>query len=285
MIAPWRAAVTVTAALALTACVTDLGDPASDVDGGADAAPPRPDAGPFRSVADVAAEDCATVGVRGLALQISETIRCDEPDLLATFDESAEIVFRGSNVVPYLAPQAVTALEAAAAASPAALQVNSAFRTVAEQQLLYTWADEGRCNIAIAAEPGSSNHESGRALDLQNYAAAEAAMNARGWTRNVPNDPVHFEYLSAPDIRGRDVLAFQELWNLNHPEDPIDTDGDYGPATAARLLAAPADGFDEDACPAARRGRLRILANDAARARRLAAAGVTDGFDGAASCP
>ena len=31
-------------------------------------------------------------------------------------------------------------------------------------------------------------------------------------------------------LRGADVLAFQRLWNRNHPGDAIDEDGLYGPA-------------------------------------------------------
>ena len=59
----------------------------------------------------------------------------------------------------------------------------------------------------------------------------------------MPGDPVHFDHLSSPDIRGKDVLAFQRLWNRNHPTDKISVDGDYGPQTADRLKRAPAKGF------------------------------------------
>jgi Synergist-CTERM protein sorting domain-containing protein len=68
-------------------------------------------------------------------------------------------------------------------------------------------------------------------------------MAARGWSHNVPGDPVHFEHLSSPDIRGKDVLAFQRLWNRNKPNDKISEDGAYGPQTEARLKSAPATGF------------------------------------------
>ncbi len=60
---------------------------------------------------------------------------------------------------------------------------------------------------------------------------------------------VHFDHLGSPDLRGMDVHAFQRLWNRNHPEDPIDEDGLYGPQTEARLRASPADGFPVGACP------------------------------------
>lgn len=68
-------------------------------------------------------------------------------------------------------------------------------------------------------------------------------MVSKGWAHNVPGDPVHFEHLSSPDIRGKDVEAFQRLWNRNNPGDQISEDGDYGPQTEARLKKSPATGF------------------------------------------
>jgi len=40
---------------------------------------------------------------------------------------------------------------------------------------------------------------------------AITSMANRGWAHDVPGDPVHFDHLSSPDIRGKDVLAFQRL--------------------------------------------------------------------------
>ena len=68
-------------------------------------------------------------------------------------------------------------------------------------------------------------------------------MASHHWAHDVPGDPVHFDHLTSPDNRGKDVRAFQRLWNRNHPSDKITVDGDYGPATAARLKRAPAKGF------------------------------------------
>jgi hypothetical protein len=99
------------------------------------------------------------------------------------------------------------------------------------------------------APPGTSNHESGRALDIQNYGEVLGAMNANGWEHPYPDDdPWHFDHVASPDIRGMDVQAFQRLWNRNHPEDPIDEDGVYGPSTDARLAQAPAEGFPIGTC-------------------------------------
>ena len=125
--------------------------------------------------------------------------------------------------------------------------VNSGYRTVAQQYLLYRWFREGRCGITAAALPGRSNHESGRAVDLQNWSSRVTTMRNHHWSHDVPGDPVHFDHLSSPDNRGRDVKAFQRLWNRNHPSDTISTDGVYGPQTAERLKRAPAAGFAKGA--------------------------------------
>src|SRR5262249_48895679 len=136
---------------------------------------------------------------------------------------------------------AINDLRAAAASSP--LQITSAFRTVAQQYLLYNWFQQGRCGITAAATPGNSNHETGRAVDLGNWSSVITVMANHGWAHDVPGDDVHFDHLASPDLRGRDVLAFQRLWNLNHANDRISENGSYGPMTEARLMRSPAGGF------------------------------------------
>jgi hypothetical protein len=184
---------------------------------------------------------CSTSVVVGLSKQIAEEVGCMSPGGLVKFDPTPNLKFTSTAVLPYLNGNARTKL--LEVAQTRVVQVNSAFRTVAQQYLLYRWYQLGRCGITAAATPGRSNHEGGRALDLQNYSSLISAMAAKGWSHNIPNDPVHFEYLSAPDIRGRDVKAFQRLHNRNHPTDEIAEDGLYGPQTEARLKAAPATGF------------------------------------------
>jgi hypothetical protein len=141
-------------------------------------------------------------------------------------------------VLPYLAANAKADLMAVGN-----VQVNSAFRTVAQQYLLLQWFNLGRCGITAAAAVGRSNHESGRAVDLANFSTRVTAMANRGWAHDVAGDPVHFDHLSSADIRGKDTLAFQRLWNRNHPSDLIAADGAYGPQTEARLRQSPATGF------------------------------------------
>ncbi len=191
------------------------------------------------TVSNYVSGTCSTAVVLGLSKQIADEVGCISPTGLVRFEPSAKRTFTSSAVLPYLGKNAKTALEDVTST----VQINSAFRTVAQQYLLYRWYLAGRCGIAVAAHPGRSNHESGRALDLANASSARSALSARGWSYAGSSDPVHFDYYGSADIRGKDVLAFQRLWNRNNPGDTISEDGLYGPQTEARLRAAPATGF------------------------------------------
>lgn len=182
---------------------------------------------------------CSTAVVLGLSRQIADELACASPSSLASFEGAANVVLTSNAVLPYLDPGAREGL----LATPGTVQINSAFRTVAQQYLLYRWYQQGRCGISAAATPGRSNHETGRAIDVSNYASKISSLRAHGWAHDVPGDPVHFDHTASPDLRGRDVAAFQSLWNRNHPGDLIGVDGSYGPATASRLAQAPATGF------------------------------------------
>ncbi|MBL0219845.1 MAG: D-alanyl-D-alanine carboxypeptidase family protein [Myxococcales bacterium] len=193
------------------------------------------------SVSAYTSSGCSTAVVVGLSKQIADEIGCMSPSSLQQFSPTANLVFSSNAVLPYLGAPAKTALLKVGATS--SLQINSAFRTVAQQYLLYRWYQQGRCGITAAATPGRSNHQSGRALDVSNYSSRITVMGNQGWAHDVPGDPVHFDHLASPDIRGMDVKAFQRLWNRNNPADKISEDGSYGPQTEARLKQAPATGF------------------------------------------
>jgi LAS superfamily LD-carboxypeptidase LdcB len=74
------------------------------------------------------------------------------------------------------------------------LQINSSFRSMEEQQRLYDDYVSGRSTIP-AAPPGSSKHQMGQAVDVQNYMDPMAikALNNAGLFQKIANDPVHFE--------------------------------------------------------------------------------------------
>jgi hypothetical protein len=184
---------------------------------------------------------CSTAVVIGLSKQIADEAGCENPASFVSFENAPGITLASNAVLPYLVKGARDDLETVAAGN--SLSVTSALRSIAQQYLLYNWFEQGRCGITAAAPVGTSNHEGGRAVDLSNYSARISAMSAHGWAHDVAGDPVHFDHTASPDDRGQDTKAFQVLWNRNHPADLIAEDGDYGPATEARLMQSPATGF------------------------------------------
>lgn len=183
---------------------------------------------------------CSTAGVEGLSAQLAEAQRCIDPSGFVRFDDHPGIRLSSSRVHPYVQASSRDALHRAASRS--AITVNSAFRTLADQYVLFT---SGGCGLAAA--PGRSNHQSGRAVDLQNWSAVRSIMEAQGCAWLGSRDPVHFD-CPGSDKRTDAVRAFQRLWNVNHPGDRISEDGVYGPQTESRLAGSPASGFSTDAC-------------------------------------
>jgi hypothetical protein len=240
-----RSTMVLFAALFVGACAVPVGD--EDLDGEEEEGYVDPGMQEGDSKMDGAASvqayvtgTCSTTVVRGLSLQIAEEIRCLAPDMLVPLNPTSTMTFQSGAVLPYIAAETADALRDAARTE--ALQLNSGLRSVAQQYLLKKWQRAGRCGISAAASPGRSNHETGRAVDLGNSAAARAEMRSEGFT-TLRNDPPLFDHLASPDLRSVNVEAFQRLWNRNHPEDMISDDGIFGPQTEARLARAPSGGF------------------------------------------
>jgi hypothetical protein len=124
------------------------------------------------------------------------------------------------------------------------MNVNSAYRTVAQQHILYQLYIRGTGIVGLAARPGFSNHEDGLALDIKEWSAWKSDLENNGWIWQGSNDPVHFSYRFGDDeVGGKGVRGFQSLWNKYNPQDQITVDGDFGDQTAARMNQSPAQGF------------------------------------------
>jgi MYXO-CTERM domain-containing protein len=232
------AVLTLVAALALSAC-------REPPDG------PEPDESLGRIVYGLnvdeiaAAGGCSTAAVRGLSEQILAVVNCAQPGIYAAVPTRPNLSL-GSAVFPYLETPARDALVATLDAHPGTtMNVTSMLRSVVAQYLLYYWYQHGQCGITAAAAPGSSNHESGLALDVSNYSTWQTALETNSFTWYGSGDVVHFTYTGpgSVDLRADSVLAFQRLWNYNHPADQIAEDGAYGPQTGTRIGQSPQDGF------------------------------------------
>lgn len=112
-------------------------------------------------------------------------------------------------------------LDAPAAASYAAMRaagmpaggVTDAGRTFAEQTVMWAKYKAGKLR-ATAARPGTSKHESGRALDLWGAALAwvRAHGAAFGWVSDaVPGEPWHVEYRAAADRHDTDPTPEDDM--------------------------------------------------------------------------
>jgi len=76
------------------------------------------------------------------------------------------------------------------------IQITSAGRSYADQVRLYN-EKAGRSPVA---RPGTSNHERGIAIDVQNYAQAKPYLQAAGYVHGdgrgpIRNDPYHFKFV------------------------------------------------------------------------------------------
>ena len=104
---------------------------------------------------------------------------------------------------------AYIAMQHAAANDGVSLRIVSGFRTMAEQQHLYSCYINGNCNNGnLAARPGYSNHQSGHALDLNTSDGGVASWLRDhaahfGFSRTVPSESWHFEWWgNASDFNG-----------------------------------------------------------------------------------
>jgi peptidoglycan hydrolase-like protein with peptidoglycan-binding domain/predicted chitinase len=187
---------------------------------------------------------CSTAGVRGLSLQIIGEMNRIIPGRVLVGIEDLNVTGNSATVNFFLQPKAKQALSLSIARMGVKLAINSCFRTVVQQHILFSW--QGSNCVSIAATPGRSNHEDGYAIDTPDFAAWRQALEEEGWDWFGDGDEVHFTYVGGgvrDDIGEIGLKAFQTLWNRHNPTDLIDVDGRYGDETAARLDRSPAKGF------------------------------------------
>jgi len=198
----------------------------------------------MKTVGDlIEAQGCSTAPVRGLSLQIIDEMNLLIPSTLVTIDD-LNVSGNDEAVNLFLQPKAKDALRRAIASKGTTLKLNSVYRTVVQQHMLYSW--QGSCGIQIAAKPGRSNHEDGFAIDTPDWNEWKSALQKQDWEWFGEGDLVHFTYVGGgvrDDVGDIGVKGFQRLWNKNNTNDQLLVDGNYGPETAKRLDRSPAQGF------------------------------------------
>ena len=200
--------------------------------------------------------------IDGLSTQLIEELRCMDDRWLEFYEPCQEpgcIWPHGPQPVA-ARPEVLRALEAAAAERDDYISITAAYRDVAMQYYSRWYKENCNSNFA-AAQPGGSNHQGGRAIDVRYYDFWWDTLLDHGFEHPYSNDRPHFELLEdeafrdeSLALRSLSITAFQRLWNRNNPDDVIPEDGIYGPATKARLGASPVEGFAIGACPAGSNG-------------------------------
>jgi len=201
---------------------------------------------------------CETSQIALLSRQVYNNIACNSANSWSTIAGIPGVDTSGSGVnqFPYLQKYAADSLAACAAAKRgivgANMIINSAIRVSSQQHLLYQWGNRNKC-VGLVAVPGTSNHEAGLSIDVNNYQAWSASLQAYNFVPIGSSDPVHFDYSGTPNVnpstaKTNDIKSFQALWNLNNPNDVIPVTGVYDSATGLRFDMSPVNGFANTNC-------------------------------------
>lgn len=186
---------------------------------------------------------CSTSACNALSQQLIHQMNVMSPNTLVTFDNLN--VNLKSAAFPFVQAPAKAALAKAIQERGITMTINSGYRTIAQQLLLFNWGKS--CGYPVVARPGRSNHQSGLAIDINDHAGWKPYLEKHGWRWFGASDRVHFDYVGsgAKDIRPTTMKAFQQLWNNNNPSKKITVDGVWGNNTAKCLNDSPAYGFEK----------------------------------------
>lgn len=190
--------------------------------------------------------NCSTSGLIGLDSQLIAQIQRIAPNVILPVANS-QIDF-GAGCHPYLQRSAILALNQAIEARKGyRLKINSLYRTLAQQWLLYGHFLNKRCGIVAAAIPGRSNHNTALSLDCDDAQRWRPYLERFGWDWLGSFDPMHFDFqgVGCKDMCSLSIKAFQQLHNFNRSKSAgwLQEDGRWGLQTELALRAAPIEGF------------------------------------------
>jgi hypothetical protein len=111
---------------------------------------------------------------------------------------SIKVITIGGKPVSKTTGHAFLKMQRAAHEAGVPLTLTSGFRTNAEQQYLYNCYLTKKCNNGnLAAPPGYSNHQNGKAIDVTTSSWLAKNAPKFGFVRTVPSEPWHWEYEGA----------------------------------------------------------------------------------------
>ena len=153
---------------------------------------------------------------------------------------SIEVITIGGKRVSKPTGHAFLKLQKAAHAAGVNVTINSGFRTNDEQKYFYNCYKTKKCNGGnVAAKPGYSNHQNGRALDLSTSKWLANNAGKFGFKRTVPSEPWHYE-LSGADPGGPCTSSSSRA--LPEPVDTNDDTDDSAPEGDGSGDACSSDG-------------------------------------------
>ena len=189
-------------------------------------------------------QPCGTAGLNGLDLQIIAVMNELTPGSLVDCSD-LNIGIRGPHVHPFVQAEAKKQLAKAIQKGGRRLRLNSCYRTIAQQLLLWNHRHkkQGGCKQRFpVAVPGSSKHQSGLAIDTPDFSFWKGVLPNFGWKWFGPGDEVHFDH-PGEHLGRHSIRAFQILWNRNNLSDQIKDDGLWGSQTEKRVNNSPVEGF------------------------------------------
>lgn len=194
--------------------------------------------------------------IDGLGKQLVEELICMDGTILEFYEPCKEVgcIWADGPQPLAMRPEVIDALDEAATSRSDFITINAGYRDVA-MQYYSRWRTENCDPNFLAAIPGQSNHQGGRAIDVKSYTYWRNTLLSHGFVHPIPDDEPHYELegdaqfrAESEDLKTLSILAFQRLWNRNNAGVPLDEDGVYGAATKAALGGSPVEGFPIGAC-------------------------------------
>jgi len=196
-------------------------------------------------------KSCSTDGLGPISRQVASRLiesvnSANHPGAVLDITEHVQII--GPTTLPYLQKSAALALIAAINEFGRQPKLVHALRVLPQQYAVSFWYQHRACGIPLAAAPGTSPHERGVAIDLNDWQDWIPVLRRHGWIWRGEADKPHFNFHgpSDPDFGHYGIRAFQELWNRHNPGDLLSEDGGIGPKTLDRLMLSPVTGWEGD---------------------------------------